>query len=307
VHNLSLLFPKLYAISDLHLRYQQNREALAALPAFPNDWLILAGDLGETEAQLRQVFQTTTERFARVLWVPGNHELWTMPEGETALDQAQGVARYEALVALARSFNVLTPEDPFPVWPEMVLGKPCTIALLFALYDFSFAPVPAEAVADWAAQELIFAQDDRLLSPAPFASVAEWCHARVATSEQRLGAIPESHTTVLVNHYPLHRDHVILPRVPRYAPWCGTLKTKGWAERYRAAAVVSGHLHVRSTRWEQGVLYQEVSWGYPRDRRAKADAPGHAMQDYLQQVLPLPEAPKTTSVMQSVFSKGHPR
>jgi hypothetical protein len=34
---------KLYSISDLHLAQPTNRQALEALPAYPEDWLILAG------------------------------------------------------------------------------------------------------------------------------------------------------------------------------------------------------------------------------------------------------------------------
>jgi predicted phosphodiesterase len=43
---------KLYAISDLHLNSDINRQALAARPSYPADWLILSGDTGETEEQL---------------------------------------------------------------------------------------------------------------------------------------------------------------------------------------------------------------------------------------------------------------
>ena len=42
---------KLYAIADLHLANAANRTALMALPPHDGDWLILAGDIGETEAQ----------------------------------------------------------------------------------------------------------------------------------------------------------------------------------------------------------------------------------------------------------------
>jgi Icc-related predicted phosphoesterase len=48
---------KLFGISDLHLSYERNRQALNALPAYPDDWLILAGDIGETEAQLKLGFE----------------------------------------------------------------------------------------------------------------------------------------------------------------------------------------------------------------------------------------------------------
>ena len=39
---------KLWAISDLHVGYEENRRAVQALPAYPDDWLIVAGDTGET-------------------------------------------------------------------------------------------------------------------------------------------------------------------------------------------------------------------------------------------------------------------
>jgi 3',5'-cyclic AMP phosphodiesterase CpdA len=39
---------KLWAISDLHLGVESNRQGLRALPAQPTDWLILAGDICES-------------------------------------------------------------------------------------------------------------------------------------------------------------------------------------------------------------------------------------------------------------------
>ena len=38
---------QLYAISDLHLAYQENRQALAAMPPHLEDWLIVAGILAK--------------------------------------------------------------------------------------------------------------------------------------------------------------------------------------------------------------------------------------------------------------------
>ena len=63
---------KLYAISDLHLDYAINREALQALPSHPEDWLILGGDLGHTEDELHFALRLLTQRFQRLFWVPGN-------------------------------------------------------------------------------------------------------------------------------------------------------------------------------------------------------------------------------------------
>ena len=43
----------MWALSDLHLGNRDNRELFATLPLCPDDWLILAGDIGETELHLR--------------------------------------------------------------------------------------------------------------------------------------------------------------------------------------------------------------------------------------------------------------
>jgi 3',5'-cyclic AMP phosphodiesterase CpdA len=100
---------RLYAISDLHLDYEVNRQALEALPSHPNDWLILAGDIGQTTEDLHFALSILGDRFQRLLWVPGNHDLWTLPSDLPDRDEARGEAKYEQLVAICRDYGVLTP------------------------------------------------------------------------------------------------------------------------------------------------------------------------------------------------------
>ena len=71
--------------------------------------MILAGDIGETEAHLALAFEHLKRRFAKLIWVPGNHELWTVEQSATNL---RGKGRYEAFVALARRFGVIRPRTP---------------------------------------------------------------------------------------------------------------------------------------------------------------------------------------------------
>lgn len=47
----------LLAISDLHISHQANRKALRSMARRPRDWLILAGDIGDTEEQLADAFK----------------------------------------------------------------------------------------------------------------------------------------------------------------------------------------------------------------------------------------------------------
>jgi 3',5'-cyclic AMP phosphodiesterase CpdA len=100
---------RLLAISDLHLGHPVNRDNLWRIGGSPEDWLILAGDIGETEPHLALAFEDLKRRFAKLIWVLGNHELWTVEQSATNL---RGKARYEAFVALARRFGVIRPRTP---------------------------------------------------------------------------------------------------------------------------------------------------------------------------------------------------
>jgi hypothetical protein len=269
---------RLLAISDLHVRHKANRAAVEALPACPEDWLILAGDLGETLEQVRWVFRTLKDRFARLLWVPGNHELWWTKD-----EPLRGQAKYDALVACCREEGVLSPEDPWAVFDGD--GGPVTVALLFVLYDYSLAPpgLDVDGALAWAREHGLMCTDEWRLDPQPLPSRVAWSDGRIALSEARLGALPPDVETVLVNHWPLHPDLVRLPAIPRFRIWCGTERTRRWHVRYRARAAVAGHLHLRSTDWRDGTRFEEVSLGYPRHWH-RAAPPGR----YLREILPGP-------------------
>jgi len=273
----------LYALADLHVNHAANRATLQALSAHPQDWLILAGDIGETEAQLRWTLDLLAPKWAKIVWVPGNHELWTPPsEGESGL---RGRARYLRHVAVCREYGAITPECDYPRWPGPEPER--YICPLFLLYDYSFGPpgLSPEQVVDWAAADGIVAMDERLLHPTPHVSRAAWCASRVELTAQRLAALPGGASTILINHWPLRDDLVRLFRIPRYAPWCGTKLTQDWHTRFRAEVVVSGHLHMRATDYRDGVRFEEVSLGYPRHWKEQTGAEG-----YLRQILPGPQA-----------------
>ena len=252
---------RIWALSDLHLSHPGNRGVLDGFPAFPDDWLLLAGDVAHGESRLDECFERLTGKFRQVVWVPGNHELWTAPKTTPRL---AGVALYERLVRIARSHGVLTPEDPYPV-VEHPAG-PVLVAPLFLLYDYSFRPrhVGRDEVVEWAREDGAVCGDELLLHPDPFPDRDAWCAARCEDAEARLASCPADLPKVLVNHYPLEEQHAVLPRIPRFTPWCGTRRTRGWHRRFNACAVVYGHLHIRGTQWLDGVPFHEASLGYPK-------------------------------------------
>ncbi len=276
---------KLYALSDLHVGYAANRRTLAELPAHPDDWLVLAGDIGESDRHLAWTLDLLAPRFAQLLWVPGNHDLWTDPRDPRA---ARGEARYRQLVDLCRSRGVLTPEDPYADWNGE--GGFAVLAPLFLLYDYSFRPdeVPLHAAVDWARSDGVLCTDEHFLYPDPHPTREAWCASRVAEAEKQLELAARRGPLVLINHWPLRADLIRLKRIPRFRIWCGTRRTEDWHLRFGARVVVSGHLHVRATDWRDGVRFEEVSLGYPDHWRAERGAAG-----YLREILPGPEHPGT--------------
>jgi 3',5'-cyclic AMP phosphodiesterase CpdA len=277
---------RLWAVSDLHVRYPDNRAIAADLrPTDPGDWLIVAGDVAEQVDDVVGTLALLRSRWDRVIWVPGNHELWTRGKDPV---QLRGVARYERLVAECRAIGVDTPEDEFPVWTGE--GGPVVVAPLFLLYDYSFLPDGAADAEDGLAIARaagVVATDEHVLHPDPYPDRAAWCAARVAESRRRLDALDPALPTVLVNHWPLTRFPTLVLRHPEFALWCGTTATADWHVRYRAQVVVYGHLHIPRVTVEDGVRFVEASLGYPREWRGRAERRGQA-DPLPRQVLPVP-------------------
>ncbi len=265
--------PALLAVSDLHVDHPENRDLVARLrPRSERDWLIVCGDVADRPEQLEWALRLLRGRFERVIWVPGNHELLTYPD---EADGLRGEARYRHLVQICRGLDVLTPEDPYPIWNGR--GGPVRVAPLFLLYDYSFGrnvgATKTESLRRAYAAGVVCV-DEFLLKPDPHPSREAWCDARLAETERRLASEDAELPTVLVNHFPLLVEPTRVLRNPEFAQWCGTIRTADWHRRFGAVAVVYGHLHIPRTTNHDGVRFEEVSMGYPRERQRRID-PGY--------------------------------
>jgi len=263
----------LVAVSDLHVSYEANDTIVEERlhPSTPDDWLIVAGDVGERVKDISRVLGLLADRFAQVIWAPGNHELWTHDGDAGGL---RGVERYDHLIDICRGLGVLTPEDPYAVWTGR--GGPVRVAPLFIGYDYTFLPPgkksKAEALA-YAHSTGVICSDEFLLHTDPYPTKEAWCQARVALTEARLKECDPEIPLVLVNHYPLVREPTDVLWYPEFAQWCGTTATADWHLRFPVAAMIYGHLHIPRTTWHDGVRFEEVSLGYPREWKARPERP----------------------------------
>lgn len=235
--------------------------------------------MAEKTADIEWALRTLKAKFGVVIWVPGNHELWTLSTDQVRL---RGAARYQYLVSMCREIGVVTPEDPYPQWRGA--GGPLVIVPLFLLYDYSFMPDGAatkeEALA-MAYETGVVCSDEAVLHPDPYPSRDAWCHARVEATQRRLAELPAGASTLLVSHFPLTREPTKVLRYPEFAQWCGTERTADWHVRYNARIAVYGHLHIPTTSWQDGVRFEEVSLGYPEELDRNPERPRE-----LRQILP---------------------
>ncbi|HEX4115374.1 MAG TPA: metallophosphoesterase [Solirubrobacteraceae bacterium] len=262
---------RLLAVSDLHVTHPENRAIVEQLrPECDADWLIVCGDVSETLADFQWALGLLSQRFAKVLWAPGNHDLWTLPDEKP---QLRGEQRYLHLVDICRSIGVLTPEDPYPVW-EGVDGQ-LKVAPLFVLYDYSFgrniAATKEQALAI-AHRAGVVCSDEFLLHPDPFLTREAWCRDRVVHTEARLEECESDIPLVMLNHFPLIDAPTRVLFHPEFAQWCGTTQTADWHCRFNTEVVVYGHLHIPRTTWHDGVRFEEVSLGYPREWHRRGSA-----------------------------------
>ncbi|AIT61330.1 metallophosphoesterase family protein [Corynebacterium doosanense] len=249
----------LWAVSDLHAAVSANRDRVVQLqPTDPSDWLIVAGDVAERTDLVIDILAELRSRYATVIWVPGNHELFSRSS-----EEHQGRDKYTALVEGCREIDVLTPEDPFPVFDGV------TICPLFTLYDYSFrgpGKSVEEAVADAHERGLVMTDEFAI---APFVDIRAWCWDRLTYSIKRLGHV--TGPTILINHWPLVQEPTDLLTYPEIGLWCGTRHTRNWPARFNAEAVIYGHLHMPSSLTVDGVEHLEVSLGYPREWERHGD------------------------------------
>lgn len=245
--------PTLWAVADLHAAVRGNSARIDAItPRTSKDWLIVAGDVAERTEVVLHVLYTLRSRFDKVIWVPGNHELFSR-----SVDKNRGRAKYNELVAGCRDIDVLTPEDPYAVFA----GR--TIVPLFTLYDYSYRPAGMtfdQALASAYDKQVVMTDQFAI---APFVDIRAWCWDRLAYSVKRLSRVQGP--TILINHWPLVSEPINRLKYPQLSLWCGTRHTQSWAPRYNAEAVIYGHLHMPGVIEVDGVPHIEVSLGYPRE------------------------------------------
>lgn len=238
---------RLFAISDLHVDFELNRRWVQqlSLSEYQNDLLILAGDVSDSLSRLEWCLDLLARRFTRVLFVPGNHDLWVVRDqpGIDSLD------KFRQVCTLAERRGVGTGPHR-----EGALA----IVPLLGWYDYSFGE-PAERLrTEW--------MDFRACRWPPTygpAEVTDFFLARNPVGIEGVGKV------ITFSHF-LPRNDLILPHMAAgrrvLEPVFGCWRLDAQLRELGSTIHVYGHSHLNGRKTIDGVDYVNNAFGTPKER-----------------------------------------
>ncbi|HEY7710472.1 MAG TPA: metallophosphoesterase family protein [Candidatus Entotheonella sp.] len=272
--------PRLFAISDVHVDIQANRAWLHALSAaaYRHDTLILAGDVSDNLAVLRDALTHLCGIFAHVCFVPGNHELWVRKR-----EYVDSIAKFHQIQHLCDALGVHTrpikvgathadggvwvvPLFSWYIRPEEGSGslfkaKPGEDPTLSMWSDTHFTRWPRQADGQTPAAYFLELNKAHLTKTydAPIISFSHFLPRMeliYSTPEERRAA------GVIVQHDP----HPTF----NFSRVAGCTGIEDQIRRLGAMTHVYGHQHRNRDRVIDGVRYVSHCLGYPRERQKRS-------------------------------------
>lgn len=242
---------RVFATADLHADFRANRDLVDDLSSteYVDDVLIAAGDIGHRMDLIAAVLEALRERFSRVFYVPGNHDLWVR-EGE-----GDSLERFGELLECCARTDIDT--------------APARIAALHVVPLFSWYE-PAldgggEVPRRWADRRHC-RWPDHLSSPAEYFASLNEPYLRALTD----ATTGQAGLTLTCSHFLPRRD--LLPpdrflRYPELPKVAGSPRIERQLRQAGSDIHVFGHSHIRVDEIIDGVRYVQHSLAYPRERR----------------------------------------
>jgi predicted phosphodiesterase len=238
---------RVFAISDIHVDYDMNAKWVAdlSLAEYQDDALILAGDVSDARRLLEWSLSALAKRFRKVLFTPGNHDLWVAREGR----EKDSLQKFDDVCAAVESSGASM---------EAFRERGVAIIPLLAWYDYSFGEPGEWLRSTW--------MDYRACRwPAGFKE--EDVSAYFAAFNDKQFSLPGD-KTITYSHF--------LPRIdlmPGFSagasnllyPVLGSARLESQLRRLNPSIHVYGHSHVNRHVKIDGVSYVNNAFGYPSE------------------------------------------
>lgn len=110
---------RIFTVSDLHVDFTENELWLKNISEadYQQDALILAGDVSHEFDELKLALNILLEKFGKVFFVPGNHELWlNNSHWQDSLEKLQAILDFCGQSGVLTKTHKLAAGDKNPVW-----------------------------------------------------------------------------------------------------------------------------------------------------------------------------------------------
>lgn len=264
---------RVFVLSDLHTDYAENMTWVKCISStsHQDDILLVAGDVAETYNTFLSTMSLLTDKFKRVFYVPGNHDLWCRRDGEKFLDSL------DKLNALLHACGNIGVESS-----PMVLGD-VGIIPLFSWYHESFdtaqditgvrVPSLKMACKDFHACRWSAELRDRGDSLARYFDAMNDKHALAIEEIQR-----KCDKVITFSHFVPRQDLCPEKRMLFYPNLPKIIGSNFLEARVRsihgfkgdeAACHVFGHTHFGWDAVLDGIRYVQAPLAYPRERKRR--------------------------------------
>jgi predicted phosphodiesterase len=239
---------RVFALSDLHIDYDENARWVANLSVteYQADVLILAGDLTNLLRLLGWCLSALAKRFHKVLFVPGNHDLWVIREDP----EKNSLQKFDDVCAVAKSSGVSM---------QVFCERDVSIVPLLAWYDYSFGEPSEELKSMWV--------DYRACRwPGGFTEkdVAEYFEALNPQQFSTGGKV------ITFSHFLPRIDLMpgFIPAAKKLLyPVLGSAQLDLQLRRFNPDIHVYGHSHFNRQVTIDGISYINNAFGYPNETR----------------------------------------
>ncbi|HET9284175.1 MAG TPA: metallophosphoesterase [Candidatus Angelobacter sp.] len=238
---------RIFAISDLHLDYPENAEWCSTISEqeYKSDVLLLGGDISSELASVQWCFSRLTKCFNRVLFVPGNHDLWQKRDGtsRTSID------KFRLICTMANDHGVATE----PLHLDHVSLVP-----LLGWYDYSFGRPTPELREVWADYYTCSWPDGFQIDEI----------ARYFDSKNTIDPLSLGKFRISISHFLPRIDLIpdyVSPTTRMLFPVFGSNAIEGHIRRLHSNIHVYGHSHLNQSVVLDGVHYINNAYGYPSE------------------------------------------
>jgi Icc-related predicted phosphoesterase len=262
---------RIFAISDIHVDFDENQQWINKISASDHkkDTLILAGDISHNLNQLQENLIDLKSKFARLFFVPGNHDLWIRGE-----EWNHSLEKFEDIISFCLDNEIsVKPEKIENVW----------IVPLFSWYtrpedgdDGLYWPKPGEDPSNRMWSDNYFVKWPN--SSVEFSASAYFFKRNSQNlSEKYLDpVISVSHfiprQEMMFSQYPPVIDLEKLKKYDRspefnFSRVAGSTLIENQIRQINALLHIYGHQHINRDKVVDGVRYIAHCLGYPIERK----------------------------------------